>query len=304
MKSKINLVSQLAREIEADIGTRDMNKLFLESFLKSIKSFQYQNIKDLDTQYKQLVHVMSNTKPKFGILISCFRDLYKDYTKSTLHDQELITLTINKIQELLEDIDNQKNLIIKHSEKIDVKNKNILIHDHSHSVHDVLINFKKIGQKFNVIVAEQESEKTHANIEILHEANISFQVVPAYMLSHICDNIDIAFFGALTLKNTLDFVMDPGTHGVISELHLANIPIYNFINTRKFSLWESSKKEHGVFIHKHTRQHSSKPIEYDRIKYSHDRVNAKLFHRVVTNEGIFNIKKLKENFQEKYKKSN
>ena len=100
----------------------------------------------------------------------------------------------------------------------------------------------------------------------------------------------------------MHFVMDPGTHSIISEFHVENIPAYMFIDTSKFSLWES--KERGeIFIHKHLRQHHSKPIEYERIKYSHDRVPVKLFKKIITDEGVLNPGQLKELFDERYKAS-
>ena len=300
MKSKIALVSHLAREIEADLGTRDLTILILEAFVSAIKSFKIENLDDLDKQYKQLVYIMSNTKPKFGIILYYFQELYKDFKNGSKSKKDLIKQTEIKIKDLLDDIYQQRNLVIKYSEKINVNKKNILIHDHSHTVHDILKNFKKNGKKFNIIIAEQDYEKTHANIEVMHEAKIPFQVVPTYMISHVYENIDMAFFGALTLKDTMDFVMAPGTHGVISELYLAKIPVYNFINTRKFSLWKSSKRGETVFIHKHKRQHISKPIEYNRIKYSHDRVPLNLFHKIITNEGVLSHSMLKKSYQKHY----
>jgi translation initiation factor 2B subunit (eIF-2B alpha/beta/delta family) len=134
----------------------------------------------------------------------------------------------------------------------------------------------------------------------MHKARIPFQVIPAYMLSHIHDDIDMVFFGAVTLKDTMVFVMQPGTHGVLSEFHMADVPSYLFMNTLKFSLWKS-KKRVGVFMQKHTREHRRKPIQYRRIKYSHDRVPTKFFHKIVTNEGILTPPKIKKLFNEKCK---
>jgi translation initiation factor 2B subunit (eIF-2B alpha/beta/delta family) len=117
------------------------------------------------------------------------------------------------------------------------------------------------------------------------------------------DNIDMVFFGALTLKDTMDFVMEPGTHGVASEFYAENVPMYMFIDTSKFSLWKS-KQRGEIFIHKHTRTHCSKPIEYERIKYSHDRVPAKIFSKIVTNEGIFDADGVKDLFEKRLKQVN
>jgi len=201
-------------------------------------------------------------------------------------------------KEIVKDIKYHSQDLIKQSEKINVEGKTILIHDHSHTVRDVLTHFKKMGKKFKVVVAEQDFDKTHDNIEYLFSAGIPFQVVPSYMLSHVHDRIDMLFFGALTLKDTMTFVMDPGTHGIISEFHVAKTPIHMFIDTDKFSFWKSKKRE-GIFIHEHTRAHHAKPIEYERIKYSHDRVPSELFTKVITDKGVFKSEELKDVYKEK-----
>ena len=176
--------------------------------------------------------------------------------------------------------------------------KTILIHDHSHTVQDVLVHFKRQGKNFRVVIAEQDFDKTHSNIEKMHNAGIPFEVVPSYMLSHVHGKIDMLFFGALTLKDTMHFVMDPGTHSIISEFSVLNIPIIMFLGSSKFSLWKS-KKRSEIFIYRHKRMHVSQPIEYDRIKYSHDRVPAELFTKIVTNKGIYTSSSLEKAFEER-----
>ena len=44
----------------------------------------------------------------------------------------------------------------------------------------------------------------------------------------------------------------------------------------------------------------SKPIEYNRIKYSHDRVPLNLFHKIITNEGVLSHSMLKKSYQKHY----
>jgi len=210
---------------------------------------------------------------------------------------------VKQVEKILQYGSKQRVSILKQSEKMDLEGKTILIHDHSHTVQDVLVHHKNMGEHFKVIIAEQNFEKTQDNIERMHGAGIPFQVIPSYMLSHLHEEIDMAFFGAVTMKSTMNFVMAPGDHSIISEFHLIGVPIYMFIDTSKFSLWEAEKKME-VFMHKHERDHRSKPITYERIKYSHDRVPVNLFKKTVTNAGIFDpvgIKKLFLEKMEKYK---
>ncbi|MCF7906271.1 translation initiation factor eIF-2B [Candidatus Gracilibacteria bacterium] len=300
MQKKIDLLSQLLLELEADVGTSETTFLVLRSLQESLRGIKIKTNNELHTQLQELVNVVCSTTPRFGILNHYFQRLlcaFEEKIQKVTHPHQFLRQEIEKI---LKQIQGNKKKLLEYSEQIPLDGKTILVHDHSHTVHDVLRHLKSKGKKFEIIIAEQEHEKTEQNIEVLHEAGIPFHVVPAYMLSHIHDRVDMVFFGALTLKNTMEFVMDPGTHGVISEFHMTQTPIYCFVKTSKFSLWES--KERGeIFFHRHTRSHGSRPIEYERIKYSHDRVPAKLFSSIVTNEGIFTFPELKKLFQTKLK---
>jgi len=306
MQSKIDLFSQLLRELEAEIGTRDVNDLSLRALEKSIKYLKAKNVEDFCSQFETLVNIISQTEPKFGILIYNFENLNQYFKENVcskdFNEKKWKRVALQGVKNILKTARGQKLALIENSEKLNLEGKTILIHDHSHTVQDVIVHNKKLGKNFKVVIAEQDYDKTHGNIERLHKAGIPFQVVPSYMLSHIHENVDILFFGALTLKDSMHFVMDPGTHSIISEFHVENIPAYMFIDTSKFSLWES--KERGeIFIHKHLRQHHSKPIEYERIKYSHDRVPVKLFKKIITDKGVLNPGQLKELFDERYKAS-
>lgn len=303
MKKDTELFSKLFREIESDIGTREMSLLVLEALANAIKAFKCCNREDFITQFEELADAISNTEPKFGVLNYNFSNLLHIFTDRLkgVSGNKLKKKSIKHILEIITSCRGEENQLIKNSEKIKVEGKTILIHDHSHTVQDVLSHYKRMGKRFSVIIAEQDYDKTHSNIEKMHSLKIPFQVVPAYMLSHLHDSIDMAFFGAVTLKDTMHFVMDPGTHGIISELHIEKIPVHMFIETKKFSMWKS-KKRGEIFIHKHKRTHHLKPIEYERIKYSHDRAEVKLFSKIVTDKGLFSPAELKKFYDTRLKK--
>lgn len=303
MIKKEELFSQLMRELEIEIGSRDLTELVLRSLIDAIKAFKGNELGDFCKQYEGFAHMVANTEPKFGIFRYYFGILEKEISKkcSIKSDGSWKKPAIKKIELILKNSRKQKKQLLKNAEKCNVNGKTILIHDHSHTVQDVLVHLKK-KNKFRVIIAEQDYKKTHDNIERMHRAGIPFMVVPSYMLSHMYDEIDMVFYGALTLKDTMHFVMNPGAQSIIAELHLEKIPAYMFLGTDKFSLWKSQKRGE-IFIQKHKRSHSTKPIIYERIKYSHDRVDVKYFDEIVTNEGVFNQKELKEIFEKKMKSS-
>jgi len=304
MEKKIEHFSQLFRELEAEIGTRDLADMLLQALITSIKAFKADNISSFCEQFNDVVKIISNTEPRFGLLIYCFyrlqREFKNDYFQK-LPEKKWKKVILKGVKEILKDFRDEIRKLIEYADEIDVEGKTILIHDNSRTVQDVLAHYKYMGKHFKIVIAEQDYEKTHNNIERMHKLKIPFQVVPSYMLSHIHDSIDMVFFGALTLKDSMNFVMNPGTHGIISEFHVEGIPIYMFINARKFSLWKS-KKRMGVFTHKHKRTHHAKPIEYERIKYSHDRVPHDMFTKIVTNKGVFSPAELEKLFGNRLKK--
>lgn len=305
MQSKIEVFSKLLREIEMEIGSRDLADLVFKSLISAVKSLDVKDADYFNEEFSKLLRLISQTEPRYGILNYYFSKLSK-FTQQTICPDEKCRskwkyMFIKEIKDILKYGQSQKIEILKQSEKLDLEGKTILIHDHSHTVQDVLVHHKNMGKHFKVIIAEQNLEKTHDNIERMHDAQIPFHVVPAYMLSHLHDDIDMVFFGSVTLKSSMDFVMSPGDHSIISEFHVVGVPVYMFIDTSKFSLWKSEKKVE-VFMHKHERTHYFRPITYERIKYSHDRVPAKLFTKIVTNQGVFDPLGIKKLFLEKMKK--
>ena len=304
MEDKAKHFSQLFRELEAEIGTQDLADLLLQALVVSIKAFKADGKTSFCEQFNDLVTIISNTEPRFGILIYCFFKLRKEFENGyfqKLPERKWKGVILKKVKEILRDFREEIRKLIEYSDEIDVEGKTILIHDNSRTVRNVLAHYRRIGKKFKVVIAEQDYDKTHNNIERMHKLGIPFQVVPSYMLSHIHDTIDMVFFGGLTLKDTMNFVMNPGTHGIISEFLVEGTPVYMFINATKFSLWKSQKKLE-VFMHKHKRAHHAKSIEYERVKYSHDRVPHTMFEKIITNKGAFTPAQLKKFFDDRMKK--
>lgn len=299
------ILSTIFREIEHDIGTRELNKIVCNSLLESIGDYQIKNVDQFKENLKKIICDIENTQPKFAIIIEhCHRLL--DYLSKILPRDSTRIDAKNLKNKLLafgkeltkETACGTRQILHNALKELDVRDKRILIFDHSHTVQDVLTNFKKQGMNFKVVVGEQDIEKTEENIIALHQAEIPFEVVPGYMLSHYEEEVDMLFFGALTLKSTFDFVTDTGSSAIISEFHLRKKPIYMFISSAKFSLWKSQKKT-DIFSHPHLRRHSKKGIEYQRLKFSHDRVPLEFFTKIITEEGVFTPHEVKKLFQKK-----
>lgn len=298
-------LSQLFREIEVDLGSTHLSMMVLESLEDAVKDLRGQGQHDFFKQLLELTEIINNTEPRFAVVIDGFYEVLKlAYEEEIHHPEKDYPLQkskfIGKLEKVIQNKVAEERALIKHAKTLAVDGMGILIHDHSSTIENVLIQMKKKGRKFTVIVAEQDPDKTGAIIEYLNLHEIPFRVVPAYMVSHLDDCIDMVFLGALTLKSTMDFVMDTGSNALVSQFHLIKKPIYMFMTTSKFSMWPSEKRTE-IYTHAEYRKHSCKPISFERIKFSHERVPLSLFTQVVTEQGVLSPKEVKGFYEKKLK---
>lgn len=297
-------LSHLFREIEIDLGSTNLSIMVLESLKEAVEELKIKCLHDFFLQLVELNELINETEPRFAIIIDGFHDVLALAYDEELHhpdhhfplDKELF---IKKLEKVIESKRQDEKRLMKNVRTLDVRNKNILIHDNSRTIQRALKALKQSGQNFRVIVAEQDPDKTGPIIEALDNANIKFQVVPSYMVSHLSDSIDLVFLGALTLKSAMEFVMDPGANGLVSQFHLMKKPIYMLIATGKFSMWPAEKRRE-IYTHTQKRKHSTKAIEFERVKFSHERVPLHFFNKIITEKGIFTPAEVEDFFHQKY----
>lgn len=243
-------------------------------------------------QFENIFELIRNVKPRYAILID---SLFKiaPHVDSSASKEDLIRF----IETIKTQYEIEMVLLQEHVRKVDAKGKNILIYDHSHSVQHALETLHEMEEDFSLLIAEQELGKTSDSITFAHEMGVPYKVVPSYMLSYLDETVDMAFFGAVTLQHGGQFVMDPGSKSIISHLHLEKKPIYLFLTTSKFSLWTIQSHQREIYVKSHMRKHQLSDIEFERIKFSHDRVDAKLIDYTVTEKGIFTPTALQEEYE-------
>lgn len=274
-----------------DLGTHGFCILILESFLTALCQYKVRDKKILLKQFNEILTLIENVKPKYAILIDSF---YKIFSEAKDQSLEEIGQSIQKIKSYYQ---SEMSELVKVAGGIDANNKNILIYDHSHSVQNALRYLHNKGQKFTVLLAQQDLNKTEDNIAFLHKARIPFKVVPAYMISHLEETIDMAFFGGVTFQQGGQFVMDPGSKSMISELKIENKPVYVFLTTSKFSLWCVKDFQKEIHVKSQTLHHIGiDQIQFEKIKFSHDRVACSLIDYIVTEKQIFTSCELIEEF--------
>ncbi|PIR52197.1 hypothetical protein COU77_01610 [Candidatus Peregrinibacteria bacterium CG10_big_fil_rev_8_21_14_0_10_49_16] len=307
MQNTIRQFSHLLRQTEMEIGTRDMSLLILRALQDAIRVFSGKTVESFIKKLDCTIAIACSTEPKFALVIDTlyqFKDSIVTYIPEMPTAQHPFAdhrhTLLQCIDRIIAHAEDDTLLLLSHARSLDMRGKTILIHDHSHTVQDVLWTLRQDKQDFTVVVAEQDHEKTMGNIESLTDHGLSFTVVPSYMLSNVEKEVDACFIGGLTLKSTYDFVVDTGTSAIISECRLHRIPVYVFMTTSKFSLWKSTKKE-TVQVHRHRRSHPTRAITFDRLKFSHDRVPLSSIDTVVTEKGVHSAREIKRIYTHRLK---
>ncbi|MBU1018820.1 MAG: hypothetical protein ABII07_01855 [Patescibacteria group bacterium] len=302
-------LSQLILEMESQLGTRDMVEMILDALLDTIEDFNTKDDKKFCNQFDDAVKDIKNTRPRIGLLIEDFHDIWNEIQKEEhckKHEknacakcEDLKKAIKRKVKELKKKNREDMKLINKNTEKEIKKGDTILLHTHSHTVIDTLKAARR-KKRFSCIVAEQQYEKTMALIRELHKSKIPFKVVPEHMLSHIEKEVDKVFIGAVTLNSFHSVVSTPGTMAVVSEFK-GKAPIYLLMGTRKCSFWKA-KEHHHSRKEQELKTHCDRPIKYNRIKFSHDRVPLEMFDSVITEKGKMTASQMLDFYKKEHRK--
>ena len=299
-------LSNIFRAIEEERGSIKLAEFVMESLETTLDAIKINDIDNLYRQFNQLFEAIRNTQPRISLVIYYFFDLWEELEKNKPNIksiEEFKKVIIRTTKRIQEDSERDFKDIVKIGAELVNDNDVVLVHSHSLTVREVLATADRKGKKFRVIIAEQETDKTIAMVDFFTNAMIPFTVVPEYMLSHISENVTKVFFGATTLDQEQQFICDAGSYSVLAEFHAEEIPNYMFLSTKKFSLWQTSKK-HETYKTTQNRIYSTtkKILNYERIKFSHDRVPAELFNSIVTEIGIMTPDKIKEIYLTRYEK--
>jgi translation initiation factor 2B subunit (eIF-2B alpha/beta/delta family) len=296
-------LSELFRTVESDLGTRDLTNLSILSFQESFDRFKPKDADDFLKQVNEVIEMIKSTKPRIALIIENFYVVWQSLQDLSPEDKKDLKVCRKTILHSMDQLNKKMALenkqLMEYGVKSIANDDTLLVHSHSHTVLDILRRAHSQGKKFRVIVAQQEIEKTDAIIEYLNEHRIHFHVVPEYMLSHIEGEIDKVFLGGLTLNSSYNFVTDSGTMSIVSEFHLAKKPIFMFISSSKFSMWKA-KEVHHTYKVKSKKTHCRRGINYEHIKFSHDRVPLELFDYVVTELGSRSANETKKVFDSRF----
>lgn len=301
-QSFITIVSGLFRKSEETFGTRDFCFNALYSWEKAIQDFEGSKEK-FHEELNKMVYLVKHTSPRIAFLIFMVITIMEQFEEfQTAHEGASLEEEKIALSEIIQSVITRRKQSVQKlifaSEGIIKNNTTIMLHDPSHTLFDILLHAQKMGKKFKIMVAEQESEKTAIIIDFLQKNSFEFTVVPEYLLSHIEKDIDLVLGGGTTVNSLYEVVADAGTHSLVSEMKEAGVPIYIAITTDKFSLWKA--EEHHA--HKQQKHVTSSGVEYDKLIFSHDRFPIFWATGFITNKGVLSAEQVKEFYDEEYQK--
>ena len=307
MKNNKDLEIQLSKiliNIEWDIWSTNLTILCLENLINSISIFKHDSLEHFYKEFEILFYTIKNTKPKIWIIIHYISKIY-----DIIYDNKWKYQNIDEIYKELDlflknikkeiNTDN-KNLVEKWASAIN-NNDTIFIHSPSSIVKQVVYKAHKSWKKIKIILAQQSEDKTNNMIYFLQENKIEFLVIPEFMLSNIEWDIDKMLVWWVTFNSEHQFIVSAWTNAAVSEMHYANKPVYMFLSTKKFSLWQSEANiDHAVYKTKEIISVDKKINPYKRVKFSHDRVDGKLFDKIFTEIWEMNYKEIVSLYKERF----
>lgn len=289
--------NQILVMLEHDVGTRDTCTIFLDAFSSALRKTRFRDAEDLRSQLKAFARFFPHLKPRMAI-IQHYLDLVMQQLASedSDHTNVIVERLVRALEEAVSDNAARNKRLVRQAIALIHNGNRILIHSHSHTVLDVLVAAKNARKSFEVIVAEQEASITHEIVEVLASHHIPFVVVPEYMLSEMESDISMMLIGAVTLKFDRTFVVHAGTRAIVSEMNEAKIPVHMLIATNKFSYWKTKPAQQTIKTIR-TMTHPTAGFSYERMKFSHDRLPAHQVKQVITEEGVFSVEDLLENYR-------
>ncbi len=307
MQTTMEQLSKILISIENEIGTTNLTLLSLDAINTAVRFLKVNDVDDFMKKYEELVMNIRNTKPRMAIIIYYFsitlewlvenqdsfknmEDVYNFLEQKTKQISNEIETDLSKIQKIWANLVQDQDII--------------LIHDHSSTILGTLVEAKKSGKNFSVIVWEQKQDTTEKIIYFLQQNDIDLQVIPEYMLSHIEHKITKFFVWWLSFNNEFNFVWAPGTNEIVSEFFHAKKEIYMFMTTKKYSLWIAKEAVDYRYKIKEVKWLVDPKVQsYQRLKFSHDRIPIDLFTGLVTEQWILTPKETKEEYTKLYAQS-
>lgn len=276
----LNTINHLLITLDKKYGADAIGADFTIALIETLDEYTGDTSSDnLQRGLHEIYETVLACKPRMANIILDLQMLLTEtlknpeFTKQDLRHRLLELLAIKRTR---------REESVQHTMEVISDSKKILLHSYSSTINTLLNSLSQGSQKPEVFLAAQEKNKTERMIHLLQTLGYSYRVVSEYSIAHVLGEIDCAIFGGLSLTNTMDVVMGPGSSSLLSQLHAHGIHTYVLLTTNKFSLWD----EPYALAFREDRPKESDGLSYLHETYSHDVLPLALITGLITEHGV------------------
>lgn len=147
----------------------------------------------------------------------------------------------------------------------------VLLHALSETIRDTLLELAHLPRRPQLVVAEQEPEKTARLVRTLSECGFERNLVSEYSIAHAVRAETLLLLPALTLSAESIVSAAPGSIGLAGHVQRAGGVVWAVLSTNKFSYWEDESAaafriekyvmRGGVSVRKDVYSHDPLPLD-------------------------------------------
>ncbi len=273
------LNSQLVR-LDRTYGSDALAVDFVHALMDTLKNFVGdRSISNFRMELLHLYDLFLASRPRMSNLsldlqkLVRYIDEHPDTTPKDLHTYLVEILALKRAR---------RKSSVKHAMELITHETKLLVHSHSSTLLALLAYCAKKDKRPHICVAGQDQIKTDKIVRHLNEHGFTYQVVSEYAISHVIEEIDLAFFGGLTLNAREQVVLGPGSASLISQLRSYQIACYVLLTCNKFSFWD----ERSELAFREARKKNLDDFTYEKHVFSHDVLPLKALTGVITERGV------------------
>ncbi len=282
------IMHRLIRDIEDVYGASYTSLMALDFFIESLKRLKCEK-SQLKAAMLELADAIRSSEPSIvplGHLLLYFEaEMEREKGFERPSAEGVIATAIGVLLRLIERQSLMSRKIVgygvAHIENGDV----IIVHSVSPYLRDMLLEARRRGRDFRILILKQDFVKTRQVIRYMDEGDVAYVVVPEYNLAHFMGEATKLFLGAVSVTEDNKMVTATGTAGIVSLSHLNGLPVYLFVNSLKFS----HKKCADQNIHLKKEEKIEEDVRYLQISHSHDVVDIHLVDHLIIEAGEIQV---------------
>lgn len=287
----LNTINHLLINLDEKYGADALGADFLIALIETLDEYTGDSsAENLQRGLYEIYETILACKPRMANITLDLQTLLSETLKNPAFTHQDLR---HRLLELLAAKRTRRQESVQHTMGVIADSKNILLHSYSSTINTLLKTLSKESKKPEVLLAAQEKAKTKRIIRLLQKLGYSYRVVSEYSIAHVIGEIDCALFGGLSLTNSMDVVMGPGSASLLSQLHAQGIETYVLLTTNKFSLWE----EPYDIAFREDRPKESDGLSYLHETYSHDVLPLSLITGLITEHGILSNEETEVKFK-------